>query len=81
MKLHPTIMAGLFSCLILVIIYTYMIVSRVTGVAQVPDTGRTTVAATILSSTVFQDLAKKNPNGPLPVILQPDEIGNPNPFE
>lgn len=81
MKLHPTILAGLFSCLVLTVIYTYMIVSRVTVMVPVDGIGQATVGATILNSTVFQDLAKKNPNGPLPVSIQAGEIGNQNPFE
>lgn len=83
MKIHPTILSGLFICLALVVIFGFTIIRTV---AQKPATVTNTAAGTqlsqsIFSSKVFNDLQQKSVNGPLPVIVNAEDLGHANPFQ
>lgn len=81
MKSNPTITAGLFSCLVLVIVYGYLIISRISVPTVTSSTGTAAIDPALLDSPVFKSLSQKNKNGSLPVTVTASEVGNPNPFE
>lgn len=82
MKTNPTITAGIFTCLLLIGIYSYLIISRLIAPAAAPSTNSgASLDANLLESPVLRNLAQKNKNGSLPVVINPSEIGNANPFE
>jgi hypothetical protein len=81
MKSNPTITAGLFTCLVLIIIYGYLIVSRVTKPVDTTAVAVQTINSQFLDSPIFKQLSQKDKNGTLPVTVTASEVGNPNPFE
>lgn len=80
MKLHPTILAGLVSCLGLLVIYTYLVVSTITAKNTVASS-EPVVSAKMFESAVFRQIEQKSVNGPLPITINPADIGRPNPFQ
>lgn len=81
-NLHPTILTGIIVCVILVGYYGYLIVKGVTaGGSDQPAVATQVIDASIFSDRAFQTMASKNANGPLPLTVSGDEIGNSNPFQ
>ena len=74
---------GLVICLALVGYYGYLIyTSKSVAVTAPPSTDPLDqLSTTIFSDPVFQSLKTKDANGPLPITVNPAELGKSNPFQ
>ena len=82
MKYSPTAIFGFLSCLCLVLVYGWLVQAGLkkppVNLAKVKESAVT--ADTILTDNFFAQLQVRNTNGPLPITVEPNELGTTNPF-
>ncbi len=82
MKFAPTAIFGFLACICLVLVYGWLIQSGLkkpaANLARIKEPAVT--ADTILTDDFFAKFQVRNTNGPLPIQIQANELGNTHPF-